>query len=343
VLNDRGLDLKPSDIYKARVIGEIPKDEQDYYTNKWEEVEVSLGRERFNKLFDHIRMIIQKRKGSSNYKDEYDEIFSKISGKRFIDEILIPYSEIFLKLVNYRSYYSDSPQLMKILSLLNRIDNNDWIPPAMYYMRHYNHNLEAFLYRLERLAGVSMVLRKNFNWRMSRYSQVLKEMEKGEDVFSIDSAMELSLDDKEEVLKKLNGDVYTELKDTARRYILLRLDSLLTTGQPYYDHSVITVEHVLPQNPKPDSEWLKHFNNPSDFVHKLGNLVLLTRGKNSQARNYDFQKKKQSYFQSKNGVSTFALTTQVIQENEWTPKVLMRRQEKLIQLLKEAWQLNIPG
>lgn len=62
VLNDRGLDLLPSDIFKARVIGAISENEQDFYTNKWEDVEVSLGRDRFNKLFDHIRMIIQKEK-----------------------------------------------------------------------------------------------------------------------------------------------------------------------------------------------------------------------------------------------------------------------------------------
>lgn len=341
VLNDRGLDLMTSDIFKAQVIGDIPESEQDHYTNKWEDVEVSLGRDRFNKLFDHIRMILQKRKGSANYKEEYHEIFSKINGSRFIDEVLIPYGELYLKLVDYNSYYNHQPQLIKILSLLNRIDNNDWIPPAMYYMRHNNNNVENFLYRLEILAGTSMVLRKNFNWRMSRYSQILREMDKGIDIFTSESALEVMSEDKLEVIKKLNGDVYTDLKDTARRYLLLRLDSLLTDGQPYYDHSVITVEHVLPQTPKAKSDWIKNFEDPSEYVHKLGNLVLLTRAKNSQAKNYDFQKKKTSYFQSKNGISSFALTTQVIQETSWTPKVLQARQKKLIQLLKKAWNLNV--
>lgn len=67
------------------------------------------------------------------------------------------------------------------------------------------------------------------------------------------------------------------------------------------------------------------------------------RSKNSQARNYDFNKKKTSYFQSKNGVTTFALTTQVVQENEWTPKTLEKRQKKLINLLRDAWNLNVSG
>ncbi|MCM3763225.1 DUF4357 domain-containing protein [Alkalihalobacillus oceani] len=341
VLNDRGLDLLPSDIFKARVIGTIPDNEQDSYTSKWEDVEVSLGRDRFNKLFDHIRMIIQKRKGSANYKDEYEDIFSKVTGKYFIDDILIPYSEIYLKLIDYRSFYSHQPKIIKVLSLLNRIDNNDWIPVAMYYIQEYNEKLEEFLSLLEQFAGISMVLRKNFNWRMSKYSQILRQMEKGVNVFSEESLLKVSDDDKKAVLEKLNGDVYTGLKDTVRRYVLLRLDSLLTKGQPFYDHSVITVEHVLPQTPKEGSDWLVNFSDPSEYVHKLGNLVLLTRSKNSQARNYDFNKKKTSYFQPKNGVTTFALTTQVVQENEWTPEVLEARQKNLINLLRQAWDLNV--
>jgi len=166
-------------------------------------------------------------------------------------------------------------------------------------------------------------------------------MEKQVDVFSKESLLKVSDDDKRAVLEKLKGDVYTDLKNTVRRYVLLRLDSLLTDGQPFYDHSVITVEHVLPQTPKEGSDWLKNFADPSEYVYKLGNLVLLTRSKNSQARNYDFNKKKTSYFQPKNGVTSFALTTQVIQEKEWTPKVLEERQKKLINLLRDAWDLNV--
>ncbi|WP_246055383.1 DUF4357 domain-containing protein [Pseudalkalibacillus caeni] len=211
----------------------------------------------------------------------------------------------------------------------------------MYYIHEYNEKLDEFLNLLEQFAGSSMVLRKNFNWRMSKYSQILRQMKKRVDMFSEESLLKVSDDDKRAVLEKLNGDVYTELKDTVRRYVLLRLDSLLTNGQPFYDHSVITVEHVLPQTPKKDSEWLVNFSNPDDYVHKLGNLVLLIRSKNSQARNYDFNKKKTSYFQPKSGVTTFALTTQVVQEREWTPGVLEKRQETLINLMRNAWDLHL--
>ncbi|MCA0970653.1 DUF4357 domain-containing protein [Halobacillus litoralis] len=340
VLNDRGLDLMTSDILKAKVVGEIPDEKQEKYTAKWEEVEVTLGRSRFNKLFDHIRMIIQKRKGSANIKDEYEEIFQEISGARFIDDILIPYSEAYMKIVDFRSHFNGDPEIVKVLSLLDRIDNSDWIPIAIYYMNHYNTNLKEFLKELEVLAGTSMVLRKNFNWRMSRYAQILRTMSSDKEAFVPGSSLLVKKDDKKKLLDLLQGDVYTELKDSARRYVLLRLDSLLTEGQPYYDHKVITVEHILPQTPKEDSHWIEKFGEIEEYVHKLGNLVLLTRRKNAQARNYEFDKKKKSYFQSKNGVTSFAITSQVIQEDDWTPDTLLKRQGKLISLLQNAWKLD---
>src|SRR5699024_4407501 len=244
VLNDRGLDLLSSDIIKARAIGEVPEEEQSEYTYKWEEAEVDLGRDRFNKLFEHIRMIIQKRKGGRNLKDEYNLIFDSINGKTFIDDYLIPYSELYINLIDYETHYKNNPDTLKLLSLMHQIDNADWLTVAMYYLYNKGPHFEEFLARLETFAGAAMMLRKNYNWRMSRYSRILQEMEQGMDIFSELSSMEIDNKDKRELIELLNGDVYITLKNTAKRYLLLRLDSLLTKGQPYYNYSIITVEHV---------------------------------------------------------------------------------------------------
>jgi uncharacterized protein with ParB-like and HNH nuclease domain len=340
VLNDRGLDLMVTDILKAKIIGKIPESEQEIYTEKWEDIESALGRVQFNELFSHIRMILQKRKGVGNLKDEYDSILENMSGKTFIDEILIPYSDIYIQIKNYKTSFVNDEETVKILEFLNRIDNIDWIPVAMYYMHHYNNNILAFLKHLERFAAVHMILRKNFNWRQSKYATILRELEQGKDPFSKASTLNLTDDEKKEVIEALNGDVYKKLKDAAKRYVLLRLDALLSKGQPYYDYNTITIEHVLPQTPPKESEWTKNFPDIEQYVHKLGNLVLLTIKKNSRAKNFDFERKKSTYFQSKDGVSTFALTTQVIQENEWTPKVLERRQKFLLDLLIKEWELQ---
>ena len=70
-------------------------------------------------------------------------------------------------------------------------------------------------------------------------------------------------------------------------------------------------------------------------VYRLANLVLLSRKKNSEAQNFDFETKKEKYFKSDKGVSPFVLTTQVLAHLEWTPEVLQTRQDALLEKIKE--------
>lgn len=76
-------------------------------------------------------------------------------------------------------------------------------------------------------------------------------------------------------------------------------------------------------------------------THCLGNLVLLTRSKNSQASNWEFDRKKSEYFSSRAGVSSFKLTTMVIKEKVWNRKTLEKRHYELLKKLSEIWDLNI--
>ena len=141
-------------------------------------------------------------------------------------------------------------------------------------------------------------------------------------------------------MTSLEGEIYLEPK--IRVYVLLRLDQALGDSAAKYNSDTITVEHVLPQTPSADSDWLKDFPAETDrqWTHRLGNLVLLPRRKNSEARNWDFAKKKQLYFTSKKGVSTYALTSQVLKEDSWTPKVIARRQEEVLRVLRGVWALD---
>ena len=126
------------------------------------------------------------------------------------------------------------------------------------------------------------------------------------------------------------------------RYVLLRLDAKLSEGTAIYEYPTTSIEHVLPQRPSANSDWLKSFPTKQirdKYVHRLGNLVLLSRGKNIEAENYDFELKKEKYFNTNTGVTSFALTTQVLRCREWTPAVIDQRQNQLMDLLKCLWRL----
>lgn len=116
----------------------------------------------------------------------------------------------------------------------------------------------------------------------------------------------------------------------------------LSDGSASYQHEVVSVEHVMPQQPAPNSQWstwVPDAEAHQQWVHKLGNLTLLSRKKNSSASNYEFDKKKSAYF-TKGGVSAFALTTQVLQHPTWTVDVMQNRQDAMLSKLEHHWRLE---
>lgn len=347
VLNNRGMDLSHVDILKAEIIGKIPLEQQEKYSAKWEDIEEKVGREEFKSLFSHIRMIYGKVKPRESILKEFlkDVRPSPIQyPQQFIDETLIPLNDAFHD-INNQAYQSIKweEEINSVFKWLKRIDNWDWIPPAILYLaKNYQQPdvLLRFFVDLDRLASGLMIQRSNINERIERYSKLLHSIENGEDLYTSDSPLQLKLQEKENILKILNGDLY--LMKKTRLYVLLRLDTALSEGEASYSFSNITIEHVLPQNPTSESMWVNSFPTEEErekYVHRLGNLVLLSSSKNSLAGNYDFELKKQKYFTTKKGVSNFALTTQVMMEQEWTPEVINKRQTLLIDKLKELWRL----
>ncbi len=163
----------------------------------------------------------------------------------------------------------------------------------------------------------------------------------GKDALSNESPIHLSSEEIDNTLAALKSNVYESTR--TRLMILLRLDSILSDSSAKYDHKVITVEHVLPQNPEPSSKWVDWIPDEEkrrSLVHKLGNLALLSRVKNSSASNYELEKKKNSYFMVK-GVSPFAITTQVLSQNIWDESIILNRQNEYVKKLAEEWDLAV--
>lgn len=345
VLNARGLDLGLTDLLKSEIIGAIPANEQEKYTNIWEDEEEDLGREVFQELFAHIRMIYRKAKLRETALNEYRKyIQPQKEAKKFIDEVLKPYSDS-LEIIKTENYQSDkgAEEVNSLFRWLNQIDNFDWVPPAVLYLsqnRHAPDKLKKFFADLERLAAGLMVIRADVNDRIERYGKLLTAIEKKDNLYTADSPLQLIPDEIMRMTTILDGDLY--LMKRISKYVLLRLDSALAEGEATYDHPAVSIEHVLPQNPSNGSKWLQWFpidEERAKYTHRMGNLALLSRKKNAQAQNYEFDKKKDGYFAISKGVSPFALTTQVLQKTEWTPAIIIQRQKELLQKLKTLWRL----
>lgn len=347
VMNARGLDLSPSDIFKARTVGEIDEDDRPVYSKKWEDAEQELGRTGFAELFLHLRVIVAKERARRELLVEFPEQvlnrYLPAHASEFIDDVLLPYADAYAHILK-PDFTGGAiwPKVNAWLKRLRRIDNNDWRPPALWALKNHADDpkfLDAFLRKLERLAASMLVRRVYTTPRAMRYANLLKELDAGHGLES--ESFDLDEKECESTVERLNGDLY--LTAPSRTYVLLRLDELLA-NQPgvSYELGILTVEHVLPQQPKKGSQWLADFDEDDRalWTHRLANLVLLNRRKNSSAQRYDFDEKKRRYFHGENGVATFALTSQVLAKDEWTPGVLKARQRSLLKRLTNEWELK---
>jgi len=349
VLNSRGLDLLPTDIIKADVIGNIPPSQQDDFTERWEDLEVETGRDGFNDLFGHIRMIYAKVKAKRALLEEFREhvLSPDQSSEDLIEKVLEPYAEAYLT-AKGQQYVStkNAEEVNYLLKWLNRIDNSDWLPPAILFLSQKKNDADYVLWffnKLERLAAYLHICAKNVNQRIERYVKILSDLQNEHSLEAPIQAVELTDAEKGDFSTALDGSIY---KLTARRrnYLILRMDSFLSDGAATYDPSLLTIEHVLPQAVKEGSDWLRTWPDEEqreNWVHRIANLVPLTMKRNRDAWCYDFQTKKKAYFGGKKGVSSYVLTTQVLDTEDWTPQVVEKRQKNLLQVLIEKWELDI--
>ena len=348
VMNNRGLDLLPIDIIKADVIGKIDESQQDGYTQKWEELEIDATRNGFNDVISHMRMIFIKAKAKKTVLEEFSEsILPRFNPANLIDYYLTPYTEAYC-ILKKKDYVAtrNAEQVNNYLYWLNKIDNSDWMPTAIKFFAGKKDESDYILWfvkKLERLAAYLQITSQDVNHRIERYAKILAEMEANPS-HSKDAkitSIELTEDEKQKFMNVLSGNVYDEMAKR-RNYIILRLDSFVASAGASYDPAILTIEHVLPQTVDPESEWVSTWPDAEirkKWVHKIGNLIPLTRKHNSAAQNFDFEKKKEKYFKSKNGVTSYALATQVLSESSWTLEVVENRQENLINIFKTNWEL----
>ena len=353
VLNDRGLNLSPTDILKAEVIGKLPKETQQSATDQWEAYEDALGRDSFRDLFQIICSIYVKDKIHHALQTAFQKsVLDEMSADLFLANVLTPYADAYTELLTSShlspSGNQDSTSLIdNSLRHIMRLEDYTVMPPVLAFLRHFGRHSEGaqrFFADMERLAFGLRILRLGVEARIRRYGKIVTEVESAAadklDSDSLDwELFRLTDEEKDKIMGVLDGPIG---EHTLCKQILLVLDSHMSDAGATYDRPNCTLEHVLPKQPSADSEWLTRFPNDTarvKWTQRLGNLVLLSRRKNSKASNYEFSRKRDQYFKS-SSVAPFALTVDVLQTTEWTEDILSQRQERLLGALKTRWRLG---
>jgi hypothetical protein len=319
------------------------------------------SRRYFELLFSHIYRIKAKRRSSKNLYDDFrKDVFGNTAqasdfgperAKEFVQDLLVPssdaYEVILSKSVRIPDQASERLVNELYLPLLETINNSDWQPVAISFLSRYYHQLSQapeFFRLLERVAAISLLLGENVTKRANRYAPILRALEIGQQDALGSLSDSVTSEDQSKALDVLGSDLYGE---THAFYVMLRLDSALAEGgiSPSLSAPRASIEHVAPQTLK--QEWKEDWTDADhhSLVNKIGNLVLLSKWKNSRAQNFDFKTKKEAYFAAKDGkageVATFPLVTRVLQAgNSWSPDTVRRNQEAYLSELKRVWHLS---
>lgn len=347
-MNSRGLDLRPTDILKSEILGQIQEGERDAYAKKWEDREADLGREEFNNLFGHIRTLYRPEKQRATLLEEFRKyvLTAEMDAKDFVDKILVPHVDAYQVILegSYKASTADAERVNRALAWLGRIDHIDWIPAALAIMTRWRNKpavAAEFFEQLERLAAWLLIVHIGVSQRITRYARVIDGVTAGKKPSEI-SRLAISGKDIELLVEFLEDDIYT-FSRRRLNYIILRLDSFMSDNAVSYDHKKLTIEHVLPQTVSPRSQWAQWWPKEEDrevWVHRLANLVALNRNRNSSAGNRDFAEKVDTYFKGNKNVPSYTLTTKMLGVRCWKMADLEKRQAELINVMLAGWELK---
>nr|WP_318289559.1 HNH endonuclease family protein [Paraburkholderia sp. BL8N3] len=236
-------------------------------------------------------MVYRKAKPQGTLLKEFKEhVTQATTPQTFVDTVLLPMAQALAALSGADYASTQHAELVnEHLRWLNKLEFKDWLPPALaFYVRHAEQpaTMLAFFRDLERLAYSMLARKTGVNGRVERFSALTAAIENGQNLFAEASPLQLSPSEQYDTYSVLNGPLYDTHSARAVALLLLRLDRLLSDGSAVYEHDVVSVEHVMPQQPAPNSQWATWVPDTKiyqSWVHRLGNLVLLSRKKNSSA------------------------------------------------------------
>lgn len=315
VLNNRGVKLSSSDILKAENLKELSAADRTSWATRWEEMETYFG-EDFDKFLSHIRTILVKKKQTTTLLKEFDEfVYSNQeydrTQKKYVPRtpILRRGRDTFELLYSYYHTYQEvfdtdhsvvtgDYEITNYLKLMETGFGADyWIAPVLdYYRKYRRRSFVAFLKALDRKLSADWITAATPTVRMENVNAILREIEASQDSAALLQSKTFTIN-KSDFERVINGDIYGR---SFAKYLLLKLDLIYRgSSTPMIPQAIASIEHILPRNPSADSQWVKDFSEAEreEWTNKLGNLVLISRRKNTSQGNRDYVEKKEKYFE----------------------------------------------
>ncbi|MDP3028485.1 MAG: DUF262 domain-containing HNH endonuclease family protein [Deltaproteobacteria bacterium] len=328
VMNTRGIKLRNSDILKAENLAKVADaTARTKYAKTWESIEEYFA-EDFDNFLSHLRTVLVKQKAGYNLLKEYeDNVYAPkefdrntktytskpplLTKGKSTFEFIERYYKHYLGLFDDDNYsLTNSFELYNQLTLMRfGFEADYWIAPLLrFYEKFKTSELLRFLYLLDAKFSSDWIIGFSPTDRIEKTNAIIREIETTTDQNSLFASPAFKVET-QDLLRVLSGGIYGRRYG---RYILLKIDLA------YHGHTTkfsppetISIEHILPQTPDADSKWASDFTEQDreKWTNRLGNLILLSRRKNTAQSNLDYLQKKEKYF--KKNVELFSNSVRI--------------------------------
>lgn len=348
VLNDRGLDLTPADIIKAYLMEPLVNDEVklNSFIEVWKQIESILNYtdEKMEGILNLYLYYLIAQNPKKSLQDELKREFKAKDSQKIILDIK-KFAQNYSDIINNKSD--------RFISMLRYLPHNVYWKSILTTAKHLDYKdfdklkelITKYFYQSWIAGGTSNRIKQTaFN--------VLKKVKNNEPIENI----------KEIILENLKRyDSYEKSLDSEyifwEKWLKPLLLAIEYTRWEKLDfiplERNLQIEHILPQSWDAKKSWNGENLNWKDkfskeeaenLVNSLGNLTLLTGKKNIEASNCNFDKKQEIYKGNSgkgfDGKISFEITKEIIDEYEdWTPKTISKRYEKLVKEIKEIFKI----
>ncbi len=362
VLNARGLPLNATDIFKGELLKELAKEEdQKKLVSRWNALSQKCSDNdlTMETLFSWYLEYLESKTSREKMKKRLVTWFNELNKTpleylKGVEDFYNTYCEI-LEMQDRHAHllsYKDDDYLYVILctSILHHYSDQD---------------IEALKELLVKFYYQDWVAGQKKSTRSQTCCNIINALKEKKSIENIASIVKKYLDSnnvtqhfKENLQdSKLYEKFYFADKSVKKnswlRPILILVEYFMSDDPrpKRIEKDNLHVEHILPQNPDPSSQWVKDFSEEERelYTHSLANLTLLGGVKNSQASNLDFKDKKKIYMgeeirsrktKTPKVMTCYKMTIDIAHRyTEWTPKSLEKRKEELIKIIESVLML----
>lgn len=352
VMNNRGIKLRNSDILKAENLSKIDNEnERLKYAAQWEDIENYFG-EDFDQFLEFVRLCIVKKKAAVALLREFEENiyhpteYDRSEKKsRKLPPLLRKGKETFDCIKQYFDAYQVIFEDNRLPVLTNNIlkimdygiEADFWKAALLhYYIKFKTEHFDEFLNMLNSKFTADWLNELYFTKRIENICKIIEAIDHAETAENVLQSDCLAFD-ASAIREKLNSSVYGK---KYCRYILLLINVLFRDAhEPQTFPGTVSIEHILPQNPHTDSKWMEDFSEEQreECTNMLGNLMLISRKKNSSLSNHPYQIKKEKYF--RDNIDTFSLSKRIYGKYpSWTYETFQENHDEVLNRLMQYFE-----